>query len=255
MKTINISGQRDPNIDNPDADAGRRAVKKKKKKTKPVERPEIVIEDNRYKAGQKIEKKKKRKPELIEAVAEPKKKKTKNSESKAVAVIDAPASAKSIKKSAVKRERAMAAVQEFVQLPAPVDEYDAEARRMFEKLVSMASQLEDQMEERIYNRDVYALNTIYSQIRELIADLRASRDISAQLAEIEQLVLMPYHKTVGQTLIDLLFNLQHSIAKEVRDEDARIMIEKKLQNTIHECASSLQQEYLQSIERIKSILS
>lgn len=250
-KTIDVSGGSD--IDergkfrNKDADngSGRSAsTLKKRKKPKKVEREAVVIEDNTYKAGQDPVKKKRKKSAVgttidVKAVRIP--------DSKLPAIVGD-------KKTAKKRKQMVEAIEEFVTLPPPVDEYDQEYRRMFENSVDLATRLEEQMVDRIYNRDVYALNTIYSQIREIIADLRATRDISAQIAELESVVLGPYHNSVGQALSDLLFNVEGSLLKHVKDRDIQAEIVKKLKDTIYECAMNLQEEYGNTLERARKVL-
>ncbi|MNR40857.1 hypothetical protein D3C85_1591860 [compost metagenome] len=49
--------------------------------------------------------------------------------------------------------------------------------------------------------------------------------------------------------------MQHAISQHVKDADKRDELIKKLTNTIHECASDLQAEYLSSVERIRKVLT
>ena len=245
---------------NKDADdgSGRSASKlKKKKKLKTEQREAVVIEDNTYKVGQE-KKKKKRKTSEASPFKEEKPKKSKigkTIEGSAIRIPDSKLPAiVGDKKTSKKRAQMVEAIEEYVTLPPPVDEYDQEYRRMFENSVSLATRLEEQMEDRIYNRDVYALNTIYSQIREIIADLRATRDISAQLDELETVVLGPYHRTVGQALSEILFHVEGSITKHVKDRDIQAEVVKKLKDTIYETAMSLQEEYRSTVERARKVL-
>ena len=244
------------NKDADDGNGGRSSSNlKKKKKVKPKEREAVVIEDNTYKVGQDKTKKKRKAPITIEGTAElvPEKKK-KKSTSLAVVTPKKPATKTALAKKRAGKELVLEAIEEFVALPPVVDEYDAEYRRMFENLISVAGRLEEQMEDRIYNRDVYALNTIYSQVREVIADLRATRDISAQIAELESIVMRPYQMVVAQSLTDLYFHIDGAVSKFVKDSDMRIEIQKKLKNTLSECADNLQAEYGLAIDRARKVL-
>ena len=265
-RIIDVSGGADVDdrgkFRNKDADdgSGRSASKvKKKKKVKTVEREAVVIEDNTYKVGQ--EKKKKKRAASVDSPLKSDKKKLKKSklgktiEGEVVRIPDSQLPAiVGNKKTAKKRAQMVEAIEESVTLPPPVDEYDREYRRMFENSEGLAQRLEEQMEERIYNRDVYALNTIYSQIREIIADLRATRDISAQIAELESTVIGPYHKVVGQALSAILFHVEGTISKFVKDGDLREEIIKKLKNTIYESAVDLQEEYGKAVDRAGKVL-
>lgn len=237
------------------------AVKKKKKK-KPVERDLPVIEDNVYRAGKETPKKKKEKSEkskLAKDDAKPKKKKDKSTDSDRIDVSggrgELVTKAAADKKVAKKKTRAMQAIEEYAMLPPPTDEYDAETRRIFEQLVKTAGRLEEQMEDRIYNKDVYALNVIYSQIREIIADLRAAKDISQQIDELKSIVLMPYHKVCGQSLSEVYFHVEGAVSKFVKDPDQAAEVKKKLKNTIAECAQQIQQEFELALDRIAKVLA
>lgn len=264
-RIIDVSGGADVDdrgkFRNKDADdgSGRSSSKlKKKKKVKAPEREAVVIEDNTYKVGQ--EKKKKKRTASVDSPLKEKKKSTKSKvgrtiEGEVVRIPDSQLPAiVGNKKTAKKRAQMVEAIEEYVTLPPPVDEYDQEYRRMFEHSVGLAQRLEEQMEERIYNRDVYALNTIYSQIREIIADLRATRDISAQIAELESVVLAPYHKVVGQALSEVLFHVEGAVSTFVKDGDLRTEIVKKLKNTVYEAAMTLQEEYGKAVDRAGKVL-
>lgn len=270
VDSYNVSGgnrkNRDVDVDERgklrNKDDGRQSVKKAKKKKK-VERDLPVIEDNTYKSGKETKVKKKKKGEkslLAKDDSKPKKKKT-------TAVAELPKAlqgelvpvdgGKPKKVSAKKREAMLDAIEEYAQLPPPVDEFDAETRRMFENLVSLATRLEEQMEDRIYGRDVYALNAIYTQVREIIADLRATRDISAQVEELKSLVLGPYHKVVGQALGDIYFHMNQAINKFLAQKDPDIAADlmKKLKSSCSDAGEVLQGEFGQAIERIAKVIA
>lgn len=241
---------------NKDADDGGgrgSSILKTKKKKKKVEREVIVIEDNTYKKGSELKKKKRKSPVTIEGTVERIKEKKKSVKTE-LAVIPKVAGSAALKKKAKGKQQVMEAVEVFVELPPVVDEFDAESRRIFENLISLAGRFEEQMEDRIYNKDVYALNVIYSQIREVIADLRATRDISAQIAELESIVMRPYQMVVAQSLTDLYFHIDGAVSKFVKDSDMRLEIQKKLKNTLAECADNLQSEYGLALDRARKVL-
>lgn len=230
---------------NKNLDEGRGPSVKKKKKVKVEKHETIVIEDNTYKVGQDPIKKKKKKSVEGELILGQKSMRTE---------LMLPAGNVALKKKAKGKAITIAAVEEYVHLPAPVDEYDAETRRIFEQLIQTAQRLEEQMEDRIYNKDVYALNTIYSQIREVIADLRATRDISAQVSELEAIVMRPYQQLVAQGFTDMYFHMMGAITKFIKDEDERAEVEKKLKNTLGEVAASVTEEYPKALDRMRKVL-
>lgn len=226
-------------------DEGRGPSVKKKKKVKVEKHEPLVVEDNTFKVGQDPIKKKKKKSlegELLPA------KSLRSTE------LMLPAGGVALKKKAKGKATTIAAVEEYVHLPAPVDEYDAETRRIFEQLIQTAQRLEEQMEDRIYNKDVYALNTIYSQIREVIADLRATRDISAQVSELEAIVMRPYQQLIAQGFTDIYFHMMGAISKFIKDEDERAEVHKKLKDTLGEVAASVTEEYPKALDRMRKVL-
>lgn len=229
----------------PEDEVATRKLKKKRTKPREAYKP-VELEDNKFKVGEEP-KKKRRKPESTKQAKEAAPKKRRK--------LDEPPTGKQMAKVAKSKQEVMQAVEQFVALPETNDPYDIEVKRIFETLVGMASRLEEQMEERIYNRDVYALNTIYSQIREVIADLRASRDISQQVDEIVRVVLSPYHRTVGQSIINIMQQMSHSISEHVKDPDRREELIRKLKHSCHDAASELQKEYLESNNKITQVLS
>lgn len=268
--TIDVSGTTDERgkVRNRDAEAAGRGASFKKKKRKKEERVALVIEDNTYKAGKDSGKVKKKKTAVIaeEPKLKKKKKKTKDiddvkpgkKKKRAPITIEGESKeivlAKETKGNKKLQQKALAAIEEYSKLPPPVDEFDAVIRAKFEAQCELAARLEFQMEDRVYARDVYALNTVYNQIREMIADLRAQRDISAQVVELQTMVLDPYHRVVGETLGLIFFHVEGAIRKFVRDQDLQEEIIKKLKNSVHEGALTLQGEYALALDRIQKVL-
>lgn len=251
---FDVSGGNDISIDergrvkkDRDADeAGRRTGLGKKKKKR--ETAKVLIEevpDKKFKTGMsakdgKADKPKRKKRLVIEG------------ESKQVAVIT-PKQAK--EKTAKKKARAMAAIEEFAMLPDSGDEFDNQYRSMFENAVDLASRLEEQMSEKVNGRDVYALNTLYSQIRELIADMRATRDIGQQIAELEQIAFNPFLKQIGQIILDLYFAMQSNISATVKDKDRREDLLAKLRDASADAGLRAQGEHAQMLDKVRKVLA
>lgn len=229
-----------------DADEnGRRTgtgLKKKKKKVSAKSLIDDDVPDKKFKSGMTGDdgkvKKKKRVGITIEG------------ESKQLAVVN-----KLPEKTAKKKAKALAAIEEFALLPDSGDEFDNQYRSMFENAVDLASRLEEQMAEKVNSRDVYALNTLYSQIRELIADMRATKDIGQQIAEIEQLALNPYLKQIGQVILDLYFAMQSNISTSVKDKDRREELLAKLRDASADAGLRVQGEHVQMLEKLRKLLT
>lgn len=249
---FDVSGRKDIEIDergrvkkDRDADeAGRRTGLKKKKKRVTARVLIDEVPDTKFKSGMDAKDgkvKKKRKTRLLI-----------EGESKQVAIIT-PKLAK--EKTAKKKAKAMAAIEEFALLPDHGDEFDRQYRDMFENAVDLASRLELQMAEKVNGRDIYALNTLYSQIRELIADMRATRDIGQQIAELEQMAFNPFLKQIGQIILDLFFAMQSNISATVKDKDAREDLLAKLRDSSADAGLRAQAEHAQMLDKVRKVLA
>lgn len=237
-----------------DADEnGRRTGSGLKKKKKRVSASALLEEEpaKKFKAGMtaadgKVKKKKRKTRLLLEG------------ESKQVAVVEAPGKRKlpSPEKTAKKKARAMAAIEEFALLPESGDEFDNQYRDMFENSVELAGRLELQMvEHNIKSSDVYALNSLYSQIRELIADMRATRDIGQQIAELEQMAFNPFLKQIGQIILDLFFAMQSNISSAVKSKDVREDLLAKLRDSVADSGLRAQAEHAVMLDKVRKVLA
>lgn len=227
-------------------EAARRTGTGKKKKRPEKKKLEFEeVPDKKFKSGMTAEdgkkpKKKKRKGLIIEG------------ESKQLATYT-PKQAQ--EKTAKKKAKALKAIEEFALLPDSGDEFDYQYRSMFENAVDLASRLEQQMSEKVNSRDIYALNTLYSQIRELIADMRATRDIGQQISEIEMSVLNPYTKQIGQFVLDLFFSMQSNITSGVKQRDVREDLIKKLGDTAAEAGLRIQAEHATMLDKLRKVMA
>lgn len=228
-------------------EAGRRTGTGKKKKRVVKEAAFEEVPDKKFKSGMdakdgKTKKKKKRKTGLII-----------EGESKRLAVYT-PNQAK--EKVAGKKAKAIKAIEEFALLPDTGDEFDSQYRDMFENSVELASRLETQMVDGIIkSSDVYALNSLYSQIRELIADMRATKDIGQQISELEQVALNPFTKQVGQFILDLYFTMQSNISAAVKDRDIREDLLRKLGDAAADAGLRTQGEHAVMVDKVRKVLA
>jgi len=84
-----------------------------------------------------------------------------------------------------------------------LDEY----MTMFRQCQAMARICEKAYEDKKQSRDIYALMKLYDQMREIIADLRALRDVS-QLAEIlNEEVMGPFAESAGTILVSIMHQI------------------------------------------------
>lgn len=199
--------------------------------------------------AKKGKKKKDTRKEKLKALAEeeePKKKKKRRK-------IDDPATSKQLAKMERRKEKLEAAI---VLMPAEGnDEFDRQYRSMFDNLQSIITAFEDRMQEAPSSRDVYALSTLYSQMREVIADIRSSKDVTQQIVELETQAYSSFMKSIGQSYVDLYFKLQKDIRSFVKDEEVQFQLLETLQGVCKDQADIVQGSYQSMLERVRTVLS
>lgn len=254
--SINVSGDsidergRLINKDIPE-DARRSAKKGKKRKDTRKERvAELIVEEEgtkRKKRRKVVEDElpvKKRKKVVEEEI--PKKKK------KLGKLETTPPSDKALARLERRREKALNAIE---YIPAQAgDEFDQQYRGMFDNLRVISTLFEEKMMENPSSRDVYALSTLYSQMREVIADIRSSKDVTQQIHELESRAYGAFLKLIGQTYIDLYFKVQKDIRMYVKDVDAQSQLLDSLQGVCKDQGDKVQIGYSAMLDRVKTVL-
>lgn len=229
------------------SDARRSGVKKKKRVDQRKVKAEIVIDDDPPK-----KKRKKRKDVEDELPVEKKKKK----KSKQLALIDGPATGKQLGKLERRKEKLE---RDLLFLPADNgsnDEFDRQYRAMFDKLREITEIFEENMLSGTPNgRDVYALSTLYSQMREVIADMRSAKDVSAQIAELESKAYGAFLKSIGQSYVDSFFKLSKDIRTFVKDKEAQAQLISSLEGIIKDESDKAMVNYQLMLERVRTVLT
>lgn len=228
--------------------------KKKKKKSKTAELPS---EEPRKK------KKKKRLAESDDVSDVPRKKKKKKlSTSTALAVVDDKPKdkTKSLSKAKSKQARLQAKIDsELAQIEVmPVvnsqeqqqlDEY----LHMFRKLAKLIRKAEKQCMKSGQSRDYYALCTLMSQQREVIADIRSVSDMSGQVAAMESDVLQPMLRALGQNALDGFYQFRKLLIATCKSEETQFAIQ-KLTEITQDQAKFMQGQYVIAAEKTNKIL-
>lgn len=189
-----------------------------------------------------------KKEKLIELAEDDKPKKKR----KKVLVEEKPATSKALAKME-KRKRIVEG--ELLNLQhVKGDQYDAQYSSMFDNLRSITATFESRMAENPSSRDVYALSTLYSQMREVIADIRSSKDVEAQILALESQAYSAFLKLVGQTYVDLFFKLQKEIRSTVKDQDTQDQLVSVLQGVCKDQGDKVQAGYSSMLDRVRTVL-
>ena len=254
-RRVDVSGDVDErgrlvNKDVPE-DARRSAKKGKKRKDDRKARvTELVVEE----AG--VKKRKKKRVQEEEELPVKKKKGTRSTAEKRKSKEDKPATTKALAKMERRKEKLLADMEYLpaVQGAGAGDEFDTQYRGMFENLQTITELFEEKMMKDPSSRDVYALSTLYSQMREVIADIRSAKDVTQQIAELESKAYGAFLQLVGQSYVDLFFKLQKDIRTYVKDKDAQQQLIASLQGLCKDQGDKVQQGYSTMLERVRTVL-
>lgn len=190
---------------------------------------------------------KKKKKKVLEFEEVPEKKRKKK------AKLDNPATDKAIAKLERRREKFENDL-EYLPAVSGGDEFDNQYRSMFDNLQHITSLFEDKMMDNPTGRDVYALSTLYSQMREVIADIRSSKDVSQQIVELESKAYSAFIQLVGQSYVDLYFKMQKEIRASVKNLDEQEQLLTVLKGVCKDQGDTVQEGYRSMLERVRTVL-
>lgn len=103
-----------------------------------------------------------------------------------------------------------------------LDEY----LHMFRKLRRLIRKAEKDCLETNNPRAYYAVCTLYSAQREVIADIRAVSDASGQVKYLDDHVLQPLTRSLGQNLLDVYYQVRKLIIETSNPKDTQFAIAK-----------------------------
>jgi hypothetical protein len=104
------------------------------------------------------------------------------------------------------------------------------------------------------SRDYYALCTLISQQREVIADIRVITDLSAQVQLVIDSALQPMVSAIAQLVVNSYYQNRQILANSAvpnKTQDALTSLEQVTQDL----SAGIQQQYSQTAERIYQLLA
>lgn len=132
-------------------------------------------------------------------------------------------------------------------------EHIQEYVRMFKKLRALAKKLEIGCLEGTGGRGVYALCTVYSQQREVIADIRTLTDLSGQVQMLDEQVLQPMTRAVGQQVLNVYYQLRRLLTETTEKKQTQFALD-KLELLVKDLSSVLQEQYTVSAGRTYDLM-
>lgn len=142
------------------------------------------------------------------------------------------------------------------QLSALSDKaHTAQYASMFRKLRKMISNQEDKclQPDQVKNGDFYVLNNLYSQMRELINDIRTIVDMTGQVNALIDGVIHPLSSSNAQLIVDAGFQIKRIIKEYTKGETSRMAL-KDFDKVMLEIARGLQNNNNNAQASVKAIL-
>ena len=133
-------------------------------------------------------------------------------------------------------------------------EHLAEYLFMFRTLKRLCRKSRAQSIRSGQSRDYYAYCTLLSQQREVIADIRSTSDLSQQVHILDENVLQPMVRSIGQNLLDSFYQMRKLIT-ETSDVKQTQFALKKQDEIMKEQGKYLQMMYVKALDQINSALT
>lgn len=127
--------------------------------------------------------------------------------------------------SSEEQDKVVAEAEKLLSKVSPTDQDNLEEYiHMFQKLRLLIRKYEDMLMEKPNSRDVYALSTLYSQQREVIADIRTMSDLSAQAQTLVEDMLSPFSRNMVQGIADMYFAIRKLLIETVPKENVQFTL-------------------------------
>lgn len=133
-------------------------------------------------------------------------------------------------------------------------EYYEEYIHMFTKLKANIRKLERTQAMSPSTRNVYALIAMYSQQREIIADIRALSDYTENVNHIMSAVVQPLFASITQSNLDIFYHVRKMVIENCKD-DATQGVLRNLEALIRDQAKFLQDKYDTTSQKIVEVIT
>lgn len=134
-------------------------------------------------------------------------------------------------------------------------DYLDEYMHLFVTNQRMIRKLERQMltADFVQQRDVYALSALYSQQREIIADIRSISDMTQQVEMLQNTALTPFASEVTQHVTDVYYLMRKLITEIGRPKEVQFGL-KQLDDLVKQLGMGIRDSHSQAQQRMHDIL-
>ena len=133
------------------------------------------------------------------------------------------------------------------------EHYD-EYLHMFKKVQTAIRMFEKELRFSKSTRNVYALIALYSQQREIIADIRAITDYTENVNRIMSSLIQPLFSNITQSNLDIFYHIRKLVIEVSKDDQTQYAL-KRLEDLMREQGRYLQDKYENASEKLTQIIS
>lgn len=131
--------------------------------------------------------------------------------------------------------------------------FKREYKKMLRYNARLIRRMNDQLEQQMSSRDIYALSTLMSQQREVIADLRTLVDMSEQVEMVQRQVLTPFVSESVQLVTDTYYQLRKLITEVSTPKQTQFAL-RQLEELIKQVGIGLQAGNESARDKLNQIL-
>lgn len=227
-------------------------MKKSDKKKKRLGDEEVTL-GRSAKSGEVIKKKKKKKRVDTDVDAPKKKKKNGEVDGRSDRTKDRAQRKFDRRQAKLNEELDALDLEELARNVKPGErDYLTEFVWMFNSVGRLIRKTEARISESGNSRDVYALSTLISQQREIIADIRTLADDSDVANNIRRMILQPQHNALAQALLGVFYQMQALLGQTVHKDKAEFA-QSKLEEVIRDFTLEMKNQYDRSSENLDRV--
>jgi hypothetical protein len=129
-------------------------------------------------------------------------------------------------------------------------------RYLYKSVKKMVKALNEQAvtDQKVNTRDVYALCTLITQLREIIADMRQLDDASDNINQLVANVLQPYTSSIAQKMLDTFYANQRSVL-EYASPKASAKIVEDMKASTKDLGKYVQEQHDLSLVKVNQIFT
>lgn len=132
-------------------------------------------------------------------------------------------------------------------------EYLKEYLSLYKKLKKLVRKANKKALTTGQSREYYALCTLMSQQREVIADLRTLTDLSGQVQMIIEQVMRPMTSEIGQAWLTGYYHMRKLLIETTKEKDTQFAL-KKLDDITKDLSLMLQQQYETNVTKLSDTM-